>query len=439
MSEYLNKSYEFIKVPKLYTLPKIHKPAIPHRPIVSFTNSPAHKVSVFLNKIFQNFLQFKPKFTIGNSTMLRKELASVSVPPNSLLVFLNISNLFPSVPPQECLQLIRRILFKSELPDYVTQELFDILNVTIQQNFFVFDDKFYQQNQGLAMGSPLSPFLADVFINHLEESQISQNDLFRKHIFKWYRYVDDIFAIFQGTSTDLNTFLVFLNAVHARLRFTCEIEKDRELPFLDLKIRQTLNSNLSFRIYRKDTCTDHLIPADSTHPFEQKVSSFRSLFNRLFSIPLSDKDFQDEVHIIRTMGRKNGYGEKTIHNIYKKVQASYVIKSITKLDHKPDKPINYFKLPYLPGISYKLRSILKHQSIKISLFAINTLNSLLPSHKHKYGRFSNSGVYCLTCECGHKYIGRTFRSISVRIKEHTAQINPQKLINGNSLKQRSPF
>ena len=442
--EYFETKYSYYiqqnpRVPKLYTLPKIHKPTIPHRPIVSFNNSPAHRISKFLNETFQTYLQFKPKFTIRNSTNLCNELASLSVPPNSMLVSFDISNLFPSVPPQECLPLIQKILFKSDLPDWVTQYLFDMLNVTLQQNFFVFNDKFYQQKEGLAMGSPLSPYLADVFLNHLETSQISTNVLFQQHIFKWYRYVDDIFAIFEGTTNDLTAFLLFLNSVHPRIRFTCEMEKDRELPFLDVNIRRNINNSLYFSIYRKDTCTDHLIPADSTHPWEHKLSSFRSLFNRLFSIPLSVNEFQKEIDTIRTIGIKNGYEEKTIYSIYKKVESSYITKNLTKLDSKPDKPLKYFKLHYLPSISYRLRNALKHKSIKISLCTTNTLSSLLPSHKQKYERSSDSGVYCLTCECGHKYIGRTFRSISVRVKEHTTQINPQKLININNLKQRSPF
>ena len=284
------------------------------------------------------------------------------------------------------------------------------------------------------MGSPLSPFLADVFINHLEVTKISTNTLYHKHIFKWFRYVDDIFAIFEGTPDDLNTFVLFLNSIHPRIHFTYEIEKDCELPFLDLKIRRTTNNKLSFSIYRKDTCTDHLIPADSSHPWEQKLSSFRSLFNRLLSIPLSDREFQKECNIIKMIGLNNGYDEKTIYSIYRKVENRHLIKSITKLDNKPDEPIKYFKLAHLPGISYRLRSALKHESIRISLSTTNTLDSLLPSHKHKYGKINNSGVYCLTCECGHRYIGRTFRSISTRLKEHTTQINPQKLTNIEYLK-----
>ena len=50
-----------------------------------------------------------------------------------------------------------------------------------------------------------------------------------------------------------------------------------------------------------------------------------------------------------------------------------------------------------------------------------------------------SGVYCLVCECGHKYIGRTFRSFNTRIKEHITMINPAKLVDINYLKQRSSF
>ena len=74
------------------------------------------------------------------------------------------------------------------------------------------------------MGSPLSPLLAEIFMDHLEVCHISVSDLFTRHVLQWYRYVDDIFAIFDGILDELNTFVSFLNSLHPRINFTFETE-----------------------------------------------------------------------------------------------------------------------------------------------------------------------------------------------------------------------
>ena len=141
-------------IPKLYSLPKIHKPLTPIRPIVSFVGSPAHKICSFLNDIFKKYLNFKAIYSIKNSTEFCKSLQSINIPQNCLLVSFDVSNLFPNVPIKECLTLINTLLFRSSLPDYIVDDLFVLLCVAVDQNFFDFDGRIYRQALGLAMGSP---------------------------------------------------------------------------------------------------------------------------------------------------------------------------------------------------------------------------------------------------------------------------------------------
>ena len=116
----------------------------------------------------------------------------------------------------------------------------------------------YKQQSGLAMGSNLSPLMADIFINNLKTTILAKHDLFKKHIKFWARYVDDVFAIFKGTQHDLKQFMNFINAIHPNIKFTQELEVDTGLPFLDLNIRRS-RTGLIFDIYRKPTATDHVI------------------------------------------------------------------------------------------------------------------------------------------------------------------------------------
>ena len=57
---------------------------------------------------------------------------------------------------------------------------------------FSFNDIMYKQTDGVAMGSPLGPALANIFVGFYEEKLFSQIS----KPFTYFRYVDDTFASF---------------------------------------------------------------------------------------------------------------------------------------------------------------------------------------------------------------------------------------------------
>ena len=292
-------------------------------------------------------------------------LETTTISGDCFLVYFDITNLFPSIPPSECINLTRNLLFSSNLPDYVVQGLSDLLELAIEQNFFQFENVIYRQSSGLAMGSNLSPLMADIFMDHLETTIIAENRLFKKHIKFWARYVDDIFAIFKGTYDDLAEFLKFIDSVHANIKFTYELEVGSALPFLDLNIRRTTNA-LSFEIYRKPTSTDHVIHYRSSHPLNLKLAAFHSLFHRLVSTPLDEAAYKNELNIIRQIARVNGFPDNIINNMYHKIKQKLVLRRITSLNYIKLADKKFFSLPYIPFLSERIQYILKKYDIYIS-------------------------------------------------------------------------
>ncbi len=70
------------------------------------------------------------------------------------------------------------------------------------------------------MGCPLSPILAKIFMNYIEE-MIEKHKLF--HLFKfWYRYVDDVIALFTGSDRQLNQFFTDINKLNTNIIITIE-------------------------------------------------------------------------------------------------------------------------------------------------------------------------------------------------------------------------
>ena len=106
------------------------------------------------------------------------------------------------------------------------------LEISVKNSYFIFNSELYEQIDGVAMGSPLGPILANIFMCHLEEKIFNNNNLAYKPKF-YRRFVDDTFAVFENTN-QAELFLTFINNLHKNIKFTVEIEKDNCLPFLDI-------------------------------------------------------------------------------------------------------------------------------------------------------------------------------------------------------------
>ncbi|XP_071450829.1 uncharacterized protein [Hetaerina americana] len=117
------------------------------------------------------------------------------------------------------------------------------------------------------MGSPLSPAIANIFMEDLEEKALASCNLPPKC---WLRYVDDTFVIWPHGEEKLEEFHRELNNINSAIKFTKELEKDGRLPFLDVLVRRKLDGTLGHSVYRKPTHTDRYLHATSHHHPQQK-------------------------------------------------------------------------------------------------------------------------------------------------------------------------
>ena len=90
-----------------------------------------------------------------------------------------------------------------------------------KNSLFVFYGTYYEQIDGVAMGSPLGPCLANIFMNHYETIWLNECPTEIKP--KYYRrYVDDIFVLCENKE-QLEKFKQYLNSKHKNINFTSEI------------------------------------------------------------------------------------------------------------------------------------------------------------------------------------------------------------------------
>ena len=87
-------------------------------------------------------------------------------------------SLYTNIPVRETLQVLRNNLFESnKLNAQMIEQLMSLLEVILGQNYFTFDDQFYSQRDDLAMGSPLSGLLADIYLNFYENTFMFSNNI----------------------------------------------------------------------------------------------------------------------------------------------------------------------------------------------------------------------------------------------------------------------
>ena len=154
-------------------------------------------------------------------------------------------------------------------------QITSLLEFCLTQTYFLFQGKYNQQTQGAAMGSPISPIIANIF---MEEFEVKALQSFPNPPSMWLRFVDDTFVINKAEhSQDL---LQHINNQDPHIQFTVEPSQQGSLPFLDTLVTIQPDNTLSTSVYRKPTHTDQYLHWDSNHHITAKHSVYNTLAHR---------------------------------------------------------------------------------------------------------------------------------------------------------------
>ena len=85
-----------------------------------------------------------------------------------------------------------------------TESLMELIEIVLKNNIFENDDKFYKQKQGTAIGTKMAPSYAILFMDALERGILDGSEL---KPFVWWRYIDDVFLIWEHGEESLKQFL----------------------------------------------------------------------------------------------------------------------------------------------------------------------------------------------------------------------------------------
>ncbi|XP_074030332.1 uncharacterized protein [Leptinotarsa decemlineata] len=283
----------------------------------------------------------------------------------------------------------------------------ELLGCCVRNCYFQLKDEFFTQDEGLPMGSPLSPVIANIYREWFETLAIEEA---HKKPRVWLRYVDDTFIIWNHGNTELDAFLKHINSVRPSITFTMEKEIHNELPFLDVLVKRT-DTKWETSVYRKPTHTGQYLNHESNHHQSTKRGIIKTLLDRAFGLCNTKEGLEKELDIIKSDLRRNGYSKAMIEKTLAKRQQE------PRKEEKPSQPV--LALPYIRGLSERIRRIGSKYNIRTCFRSGNTIRSSLTKTRPPNADCdSKNCIYRIPCECGKSYIGATKRPLNIRIAEH---------------------
>ena len=136
---------------------------------------------------------------------------------------------------------------------------------------FSCNGQYFDQKDGLFIGSPMSPAFAELYIQRVQEIHISRMINTPRW---WLRKVDDTFVI---TKYDKIETLHELNKFSCKVQSTYESATNNTLPSLDCLIKRDNEGRLQTEVYRKKTRTGQYMHYISNQPQHIKVGTIKTL------------------------------------------------------------------------------------------------------------------------------------------------------------------
>ena len=410
---------------RLYGLPKIHKPLADgfpkYRPIISQIGSPTYQIAKYL-------LEFVKPYTSNEYTVKDTfEFVSMLDDKDHRLVMgsLDVESLFTNIPLDETIDIITNKVFgkKRKVNGLSKRDFKRLLEISTKGTVFYFNGKYYKQKDGVAMGSPLGPALANAFLAHHETLWLEECPLSFAPIF-FTRYVDDIFVLLRS-SDHITRLAEYLSSRHPNIKFTYELENNNTLPFLDVNVFRDAG-RFSSTVHRKSTFSGVYSNFGSFMPVMYKRGLVSTLLYRAYIISSSFQSLHKEIENLKKIFSKNGYPTKFVDKC--------ILTFFNKLYEKrepvstvPKKEVTIV-LPFLGTTSWKIKKDLKRSfdkvlpfcSLKVVYKTARRLSSCFP-FKDQFPKSLLSGViYQFTCaKCNLSYYGCTKRYWEKRLEEHT--------------------
>ena len=208
---------------------------------------------------------------------------------NAILVTLDVSSLYTNIPHNEGINACRHYLNTRDQSTSTVhiETLCDLIRMILTMNSFEFNNTFYIQTHGTAMGTRMALSYANLSLAKFEIDALTHAPHQPQ---TWWRFIDDIFMIWCHTEAELRTFITYLNNIHPTIKFTSS-HSATSISFLDVKVSLNQFGMVETDLYTKPTDKHKYLLQSSCHPLHTKRAIPFSLTLRLQRICSSDEIF----------------------------------------------------------------------------------------------------------------------------------------------------
>lgn len=459
---------------RFYILPKIHKApdkwtvpfkVPPGRPIVSDCGSETYQTAEYIDH-FLNPLSVKHTSYLKNTYHFIELIKNLKVPPNSFFFTIDIDSLYTNIDTEAGLKAVKNIFLKYPNKDRPDTEVLQLLEINLTKNDFEFDEEYYLQIKGTAMGKRFAPAYANIFMADWEEKALAKCN---KKPFQYFRYLDDIFGIWTESRDDFISFINILDTHDPSIRLKYAFD-NQKIDFLDTTIykgaRFHKDQKLDIKVFFKETDTHALLFKTSFHPKHTYKGLIKSQLIRFKRICTCIEDFKEAVKTLFDVLRKRGYSRPFLRRCFKTFQiqkcpnekdfiplittyssASARINNIIKNNYRTiveqqgllinsqiisayrrnQNLRDYLVRAKLPSFNLiGRRNIILDNFVRLK-FIRNNVNKMIFEIKQTFNPQICNCIYIIfCCKCGIQYIGETKNSISTRMIQHRHNIRNQK-------------
>ena len=349
--------YFMVNNPKLgrfYLLPKIHKRLenVPGRPVISNSGYFTENISSFVDFHLQPLIKNVKSYIKDTYDFLKKIKSLPPLPENAILCTIDVVGLYPNIPHVEGLSAIRKALDEREDKTISTDSLVELAELVLKNNIFEFGEKVFKQKQGTAIGTKMAPPYAILFMDDLE-TRILEYSTFKPSV--WWRYIDDIFLIWEHGEENLKSFIECLDTFHPSIKFTHKWS-NQTVDFLDVQV--TIKENkLSTDLFVKPTDTHQYLHSSSCHAFHSKRSIPYSQALRLNKICSDNDTFDKRCNQLEEWLLKRGYNSRLVRDQILKARRFSREELLNKIKEPVERKLTV-NITYHPAFS-KLKDILK--------------------------------------------------------------------------------
>ena len=393
---------------------------------MSMPGSAYHKVAL---KVAE-WLSVVPQCKINSSSKsISDTVKTVELIDEEEVVSFDVSSLYTNVPLMEAIEICTEHLYSGdhERPPVDRDTFITFAKIASCDVLMSTHDGYYQQVDGLAMGSPPAPHLANGWLSQFD-------DTIKGDAVLYARYMDDIIQNIKKVQIEQK--LTAINGLHPSLRFTIEREENGSIPFLDMRIIHS-NGPLSSTWYNKPIDTGLIMNYHALAPKRYKRSVVSGFAYRIYRASSSWQHFHESLQKAKQVLEHNQYPpnfydpiiKDTLNNISQEPECQQTEDPSTQTTNS----IRKFPLviQYRGKCTEEYARALHHCSAPCSIIiTLRKLKTTMPSLKPTVEKMIRSGVvYQISCpRCTACYVGQTSRHLQTRFefREHTKNQGPVK-------------